>query len=334
MNISQYKEAIKLCRDADLPLMAWGPGGVGKTRGSEQVSDELNINHIIIQGPLLQPVDLLGLPDRNKDRTIWLRPEILPEEGDGIILIDELPDSAQSMQKAYYQLILEKRVQGHIIPKEWYVMGAGNRPEDGGFSSPMPAPLITRFIHTGVCCECPDFKDETPKSALIDIDDFINYAITNLHPLVVAYLKLKPDKIYNHQATPRTWEYISILLHSTQDHFSFTFKELVKGCIGSAVGGEFNGYIKLATRIPSIEAIMNNPYSIDIPEDKSILYAVVTCLLSKVEDNRIDNIFKFVLRLSNEMQFFFFIQVRRINKNVVANQMYIKWANENMDSLI
>ena len=334
MNIEQYKNVIRICRKADIPLMAWGPPGIGKTRGFEQFAIEENISSIILQGPLLQPIDLLGLPDRIDDRTKWLRPEILPTDGEGILGIDELPDSSMSMQKAYYQLILDGKVQSHVLPKTWWRMGMGNRPEDKSMSSNMPAPLITRFCHIGVCCPCPDFTEHTIESAEIDENQFISHCISNFNPLVTAFLKFQPNFCYKYQAVPRTWEYISYLLNSEKDYFSFEIKELIKGTIGSNVGTQFNSFLSIATKIPSIDAIIINPTSVDVPIEVPIVYAVITALIHKTNKENVSNIITFIERLDNESQFFYFISIRDKFPEVIANTKYIEWMNKNKEYLM
>jgi hypothetical protein len=334
MNISEYKRCIRICRKARVPLMVWGPGGMGKTSGAKQVSDEDQCGFVPLQGSLLNPVDLLGLPDRENGRTVWSRPEILPTDGSGIILVDEISDSTMTMMKAYYQLILSNTVQSHIIPDDWYIMGAGNRAIDSHATNTMPAPLITRLTHIGVGCDAPDFTDDTPKTAVIDVDDFMDYAIHKFNPLVTAFLKFQSKYIYRHQAVPRTWENASKLLDSHTDHFEYVFSELMRGTVGAGVGTEFNGFIKMASKIPSLQAIITNPMSVDIPSELQIIFATVTALIHKTDSSTASNIITFVNRLSNEMQFFYFASVRTGNQDIVANPDYIKWMNENKEVLI
>jgi hypothetical protein len=339
MNIEQTKLAVVLCRNANIPAFLWGPGGVGKTSSMFQLSKELNINFIPITAPLLQPVDILGLPDREDRRTIWLRPELFPTKGSGIILIDEIPDATMLMQKAFYSLILEHRIQSHIIPDSWYICGAGNRPEDKSFSSVIPSPLITRFAHIGVCCNCPDFTESTVKSADMDVEDFIKYSLVNFHPLISAYLKFRPEHIYRNQAVPRTWEYVSRLLNSIPNIFidkqiEFVSGELVKGTVGHEIGREFIRFINLATKIPSIDLIIKDPINTVIPEQKDIQYAVVTALLRLLKEDNDTNIIKYIKRLSNEMQFFFFNMAKKTKPFIINNIEFINWFNLNKEMIL
>lgn len=337
MNIDQYKEAIKICRKAKIPLMAWGPGGVGKSQGFFQAAKEENIPAYELRGPLLDPVDISGYPEKHNEKMIWLRPEELPDSGEGMILIDELPDIEIRMVKnALYQILLDHKCKTHIIPDSIYIMGAGNRPEDSIFSQPLPQPLITRMCHIGVACDAPDFTKELPEKADVDFDSYISHFTLEFHSIIPAFTKLYPDCIYKHQAVPRTWEFISKFLNSQiqEKWFDFAFKECIKGTIGANVGIAFNAFLSLATKIPSIDAILNNPDSVQVPEfDYGILYAVTTALLARLKtpkgQAKVDNIVKFVAIFPEEFTMFFFSLAGKIYPAIVASPEYIKIKNRN-----
>lgn len=333
MNIKQMKDSIKICMKAGAPLMIWGPGGVGKSEGIEQLAEELGIQYRCIEAPTRDPIDIVGYPAEEGKYMVWRRPSILPETGKGIFHVDELPDATQMLMKALYHLILKGEVAGHKIGDSWYRIGSGNRPQDGGFSSDMPAPLITRFIHIGVCCETPDFTEQTPKTAQVDIEDWTSWALSKLHSYTIAFLNFRPDFIYHHQATPRTWEYVSKLLKSTEDHHSFIFGELVKGTIGQGPGMEFMTFLKLITKIPSIDAIIADPIHGIIPKENSLLYAVVTSLIQRLNKKTADNIIKYINRITTEYQFYFFRSAIQIHPELLSNGLYIDWINKNEEYL-
>lgn len=340
MNISQYIETVKMCRKVGIPLMVWGPGGIGKTRGSEQAAREMKIEHQAITAPLLDPSDLLGIPhpDKTGKKTIWLRPSFLPENGEGLLLVDELPDAPPLVKKALYQLFLDHKVKDHIVPKEWFIMGAGNRPEDSSYSTPMPAPLITRMCHIGVYCTTPDFTRLTPASAQIEETDFLPYAIQKFHPVIGGYLKFNSRNIFNHQATPRTWEFISNLLHAIPEveWDNFSFKSIIYGLIGQEIGIEFTGYIKLFLKIPSIERIISDPVNTTLPDivDGGILYALTVALMKKLSIKTVDSIITYILRMPKEIQGFFMVMASRTFTDIVANPKFLAWRNDNRHIMV
>lgn len=334
MNVEQMKEAIRICRKAHLPTMVWGPGGVGKTEGIEQVAKEDNLQYICFEAPVREPVDICGYPAEEGKYMVWKRPSILPEDGEGIFHIDELPDCANMLMKALYHLILKNEVAGHKVPDTWYIVGSGNRPEDNGMGNPLPAPLITRMVHLGVYCTAPDFTSETPESADVDYDAFTKWGFQNLHELVIAFLKFKSNFVYHHQATPRTWEYVSKLLNVAGDLYeSFVFKQIIAGTIGAGVATEFNTFSEMAKKVPNIDNLIKNPMKASVPAEnkKGILYAIVTSLIYRLNDKTETNIIKYVKRLPNEFQFYFFKSAIAVKQTLVSNQLYIDWVNNHKD---
>ena len=160
-------------------------------------------------------------------------------------------------------------------------------------------------------------------------------AIDSFHHLVIAFLKFRPEFIYKNQATPRTWEYTSFLLNTTFSKSDLVLKELIKGTIGSAIGIEFNAFVDLALKLPSLKAIANSPDTSPIPQEPSTLYAVTTGLLQMMQDKSLqDGIMKYIKRIGREFQFFFFTQARNKYKEIIANKIYIDWANKNTEYAI
>jgi hypothetical protein len=337
MNVAQTKEGIKMCMDAHLPIMLWGPGGVGKSEAVEQIAKELEIGYICFEAPIRDPIDICGYPAEEGKYMIWRRPSILPESGSGIFHIDELPDCAPLLMKALYHLILKNEVAGHKVPESWYIIGSGNRPEDKGMGNPLPAPLITRLVHVGVYCDPPDFTNETPEKADVDFDSFITYTLKNkFHELVVAFLKFKSELVYRHQATPRTWEYVSKLLTAITPakHSDFVFKQLIAGTIGQGPAVDFNSFVEMARKVPNIDALIKNPLKAAIPDKKSILYAVTTGLLFRLNDKTESNIIQYIQRLPSEYQFYFFKSAIHIRQEMIANKLYIEWVNNNKEYIL
>ena len=340
MNVEQMKTAIRICIKADIPLMIWGPGGIGKSEGIEQVAIEDKIGYYCFEAPVRDPIDICGYPAEDGKYMVWKRPCILPEEGRGIFHIDELPDATNVLMKALYHLILKGEVAGHVLGEGWYRIGSGNRPEDGGHSSLMPAPLITRFCHLGVYCESPDFSSQTPKEAEVDFDAYELWAISHLNPMIITFLKFKPIFLYHHQAVPRTWEYISKLIKSIpkadlekSSSNRYIIGEIVRGTVGRGPGTEFMAFMELATKLPSIDAIIKAPSTSPVPKKGEILYAVTTSLMQRLNDKTCTNIVEYMKRLPEEYQFFFFRSAITIYKKLISNENYVKWVNENLEEL-
>ena len=72
-------------------VFIWGSPGSGKSAVVKQLAAELGIALHDIRALLLDPVDLRGLPFVGKDgRSQWATPDFLPQDGEGILFLDEL----------------------------------------------------------------------------------------------------------------------------------------------------------------------------------------------------------------------------------------------------
>ena len=75
---------------------------------------------------------------------------VLPEDGRPFCLfLDELPAAPPDVQKAFYSLLLERRLGEHRLPPGTWVVAAGNRTEDQALARSLSSALINRvFILT------------------------------------------------------------------------------------------------------------------------------------------------------------------------------------------
>ena len=86
------------------PLFIWGPPGCGKSSVVNQLAADLGIALRDIRALLLDPVDLRGLPFIGKDgRSQWATPDFLPQDGEGILFLDELNAAPAMVQPSCYQ---------------------------------------------------------------------------------------------------------------------------------------------------------------------------------------------------------------------------------------
>lgn len=332
MNIEQAKKASEIVMKAGLVPMLWGPPGIGKTTGIRQLADQYEVKFRQLTTNLLMLEHLTGIPVNGSDgKMIFSRPECLPNAGNGILLIDELTDGMQSIQKMLYSLILERSCNGHIIGENWKLAAAGNRPGDGSGSSMLPSALITRMIHLGACCDVPDFKRLLPETAEIDSNSWVNnFAIPNqLNPAIIAFIKSFPEKLYHYQATPRTWEMLSKIL-SVYNQADSLLHNIILGTIGPETGNEFFSFFKLAMVLPDLDYILSNPLQADIPAETGIVYALSTALLYKADRTNFENIIKYSSRFSEkEIEIYLITSITNKQPDLVSLPAYIQWHNKN-----
>jgi len=222
--------------------MLWGTRGVGKSSIVRQVAAHYGVPLVDLRLTTIEPVDIRGAiyADDALAKTVWFPPEFLPtpDQHDGILFLDELTAADQRLQISAYSLILDRRVGNYELPDGWQVVAAGNASFHGAISHDMGTALADRMFH---------FNVQTV------IDAFLAHAVEkDFAPEVMAYLKVRPDKLDDTQAqlanehligsSPRGWEDISNVLKSgLSDSAKRVF---VQGRIGAANAAEFFGVLR------------------------------------------------------------------------------------------
>ena len=236
--IEQYADAT-LRRRAS---MLWGTRGVGKSSIVRQVAEHYRVPLVDLRLTTIEPVDIRGAiyADERLAKTVWFPPEFLPapDQPDGILFLDELTAADQRLQISAYSLILDRRVGNYVLPDGWMVVAAGNASFHGAVSHDMGTALADRMFHFHV---------------VATIEAFLEHALVQGYaPEVMAYLKVRPDKLDDTQAqlaadhlvgaSPRGWEDVSRVLQSGLAEAAQ--RSFVQGRIGAANAAEFFGVLR------------------------------------------------------------------------------------------
>jgi MoxR-like ATPase len=281
--IEQYADAT-LRRRAS---MLWGPRGVGKSSVVRQVAAHFGVPLVDLRLTTIEPVDIRGAiyADDVQGKTVWFPPEFLPgpEQPAGILFLDELTAADQRLQISAYSLILDRRVGHYMLPDGWQVIAAGNASFHGAVSHDMGTALADRMFH---------FNVQTT------IDAFLAHAIaSNFAPQVMAYLKVRPDKLDDTQAqlaadhlvgaSPRGWEDISNVLKSGLSESAQ--RAFVQGRIGAANAAEFFGVLReLQAAVDVVRLLAAKPgdeTAALLPRTLDGLYGMVYGLLAASSDS-------------------------------------------------
>ena len=217
--------------------MLHGRPGIGKTEIVQRLARNSGARLVDLRLTTIEPQDLRGLPyyDHATRRTVWYRPEDLPEdESPTILFLDELTAAAPMLQPAVYGLLQERRVGRHLLPPATFVVAAGNAVEDGAIAYEMGTALSDRLIHLNLRAEATDWLD--------------HYAIPEgLHPAVITFIRTRPDLLETTEeslrrgmtiaCTPRSWARVSAILHAVGDR---RLREvMIAGTIGEGPAAEF-----------------------------------------------------------------------------------------------
>ena len=244
------------------PIVLLGKSGIGKTESVRDLAADLGIGFCELRLSHYQESDLIGLPYIGPDhKTEHAISSLLPDEkdeGQGILLLDEVTSAPKSMRSAVYQLLdVSRRLGEYHLPDKWLVIACGNGPEDGGdFRGIEPA-----FLSRGFCWRVEENLRVWKEWAL-------NH---DVHPAVIAYLSFRPemlhvmdlDRPFDMIACPRNWTKLSTLLANAEKRSPLGFVEdseyldiIADGCVGVNCGASFAAFYQYNKLIIDPEDIL------------------------------------------------------------------------------
>lgn len=127
-----------------------GPPGIGKSKIIQQWCKEQDIPFIDIRAAYKEAPDMIGFPfiielPNGKKKTSHCTPDFWPDEGKGVIFLDELNRGTTSVMNTFMQILTDRMVDKHKIPDGWIIVSAIN-PEDSNHDvNTMDAALRNRF---------------------------------------------------------------------------------------------------------------------------------------------------------------------------------------------
>lgn len=283
----------------------------------------MNLELRDVRALLLDPVDLRGLPFLGSDgRSKWAAPDFLPEDGEGILFLDELNAAPAMVQASCYQLILDRKLGEYALPDGWAIVAAGNRDSDRAVTARMPTPLRNRFVHL-------EFE--------VDVQEWSEWAIrAGIRPEVIAFLRFRPemlsafDRDVNAFPSPRSWEFVSRILDSLNRPSSPAMEhELIAGAVGTGAATEFSGFLRMFRELPDIDSILMNPRQAPVPEIAAAQYAVASALARCASDTNFDRICVYLDRLPTEFRVLCARDATLRDPSLRSTAGYVRFAVEN-----
>lgn len=185
-------------------LLLLSAPGVGKSDLINQTAAAAGLQCRSLLGTQIAPEDVSGVPRIVGERSVFCPPRVLlPETPEPFCLfLDELPASAPDVQKAFYSLLLERRIGEYKLPAGSWVVAAGNRAEDRALVRALSSALVNRVVILNV---------------RVDLREWLIWAGANgVRSDIQAFIVFQPDALARPVpaepvpfSTPRAWASLS-----------------------------------------------------------------------------------------------------------------------------
>jgi hypothetical protein len=232
------------------PVFVWGAPGIGKSSLVRDFAASLGLECVTLLGTQLAPEDLIGVPELRDGRSRFAPPETIARNEPYCLFLDELNSSSPEVQKAFYSLILDRRIGTYELPTGSIVIGAGNRASDNALARPMASALVNRLVHVHLRASA---------------SEWLVWALgAGIHPWVTDYLTQRPDQLWSRPpkteepfSTPRSWHMLSDALYSFGDGIDEEMlRVLASGALTANHASAFSAYVKTIRHRYGFDAIV------------------------------------------------------------------------------
>jgi hypothetical protein len=302
-------------------LLIVGQPGIGKTDIVRQACEALKADVIVSHPAVSDPTDYKGLPVRSEDKT---HAEFIPfgetwkainAKKPTVWFVDDLGQSSEAVQKALMQLLLGRRLNGHMLSDEIVFVGATNDVGQRAGVTGLLEPVKSRW--------------DSIVQLDVSLEDWCNWAFQNSMPAeLIAFLRTRPEllcafeptkAIVNHPS-PRTWASVGRRLNRHIKDF-----DLITGAVGKGAATELLAFLELANEAPSLDEIIKNPTTTKIPEKPALRYLVSTGLAHRADKKNFDNIIKYLDRMSQPFRVLCMRDAIQKNPDLQECPLFVKW---------
>src|SRR5215468_11603780 len=303
ITLRQAKKLIQ-CMAHEQSFLLISPPGAWKLDSVAQAAAEAGLPCRSLLATQIAPEDVSGIPRIVGERSVFCPPRILlPERPEPFCLfLDELPACAPDVQKAFYSLLLERRLGEHALPAGTWVVAAGNRLQDRALVRAMSSALVNRV---------------TILQLRIDIDEWLAWAQrSGVRSEIRSFIATIPDALMRPVpaepvpfSTPRAWALLSrafemaeksgLLNNETRRALAFGRLSPEDAAVFCALAEEAIGAVR------PLEEYFRKPDL--LPKGDSARWFILDCIRQFVRDDKADGfkpqvINRFLRSLSPEHQ--------------------------------
>jgi hypothetical protein len=301
--IADMRMALVVCVEAAVPVIVWGPPGVGKSSVVRAVAAEVGLHLETVIASIREPSDFAGLPIRVGSSVSFAPPrwaQAVVDHGGGIVFYDEVSTAPPAVQAALLRPILDGVVGDLELPRTTRTIAAANPPDTSAGGWELSLPLANRFCHLEWDASPHEvarglalgWEPEAAGAGAPGVHDEKGAVDTRASlGAIGAFLHTRPDLVVAvptsdaHEGgfpTPRSWEMAGRLLAVARARACApaVTRKLVAGCVGAGAAAELLYYLEHLD-VPAPQDVLADPDGWEIPSQRGdVVYAVVASALS------------------------------------------------------
>jgi len=305
VTLNQARKLVQ-CMAHEQSFLFLSPPGVGKSEMVFQAAAEAGLPCRSLLGTQIAPEDVSGIPRIVGERSVFCPPRLLlPDKPEPFCLfLDELPACAPDVQKAFYSLLLERRLGEHALPAGTWVVAAGNRMQDRALVRAMSSALVNRVTILHLRVDAEEWQAWAAKNGIrADIRNFVSY-------MPDALMRPVPHEPVPF-STPRAWALLSraldlaqaggILSGETRRALAFGRVSAEDAAVFCALAEEQIGCLH------PVEDYIARPHL--LPQTDAARWFVLNCIRQQVRDGKLTqvkprSVNRFLRSLSPEQQLY------------------------------
>lgn len=350
LTIKQTIPVLRAAIRAREPVLLISQPGIGKSAACQLAAELEGARFVLEHGPIASPEDSKGIAVPQMDKRIaeWfpfgnlaiLRDATTPEKK-VVCLLDDLGQAHQSVQKAYMQWVHARRIGDIEIGK--YVTflaatnGRGHKSGVTGLISALGSRFATRISVKSDFRAWAEWYLQQP-GLPVSVPVFLQWNREYFSDEYFSkHISLDPEK-----ATPncRTYHALGRMVKVLEGAAinNGTALAVYAGTVGEEVAVQFQAFLTVFKKLPHPDEFMRNPDTATTFSDSDIAerWAVCSMLMSQVkrgDNDTFERASRYIVRLPEEFQFFWFTQCPKMRKLVMNTSTYVKWSIAHQDAM-
>lgn len=287
-----------------VPLLIWGPPGVGKSATVVRWAEKRGLRCWTVIASLREPSDFAGLPIVSESGSVrFAAPTFAVEaaKDGGVIFLDEITTAPPAVQAALLRVVLDRCIGDlQLDPSKVAIVAAANPPSDAAGGWDLSPPLANRFAHTDYNLRSNDWVESFPSYwGKVPQLNFGNELIQDFEwslarSVIASFIRSRPTlllRVPSEIATrgeawpsPRTWDFASRLLATTHPSDSSDQMDLLVSCVGEGAAIEFFAW-RRELDLPDPRDLLEHPDRYKHPNRPDQAYAILSAVVQTAIQN-------------------------------------------------